>query len=199
MIRSADDFFGQYLKRYLEQNRAAAMLAESLRQCGVGIMPLVDHCTLRTHDVDQRARQIQELGYRYDKNIGTLEFDTWWAKVYRKPGYPALFIDQAFSGDRGKTSLIPEWVEAYGDQCFHHVAILVEDIALAIARMKSMKIEIAGDIVGGPGSDLRQVFTQPEIKNGKAFTVLELIERHNGYDGFLPPQADGLMESTRLA
>ena len=44
----------------------------------------------------------------------------------------------------------------------------------------------------------KQIFTQPEMKNDKVYTVLELIERHNGYQGFLPPQADGLMESTRL-
>ena len=29
--------------------------------------------------------------------------------------------------------------------------------------------------------------------------ILELIEQHNGYEGFLPPQANGLMESTRSA
>jgi len=34
---------------------------------------------------------------------------------------------------------------------------------------------------------LRQIFSKPEIKNGLAFTVLELLERHNGYEGFLPP------------
>jgi len=45
---------------------------------------------------------------------------------------------------------------------------------------------------------LRKVFTKPEIKDGYVFSVMELIERHNGYTGFLPPQADGLMESTRL-
>ncbi len=29
--------------------------------------------------------------------------------------------------------------------------------------------------------------------------ILELIEQHNGYEGFLPPQANELMESTRSA
>lgn len=199
MIHSADDLFAQYIKTYLQKNRAARMLVDSLTQCGVGFMHLVDHCAIRTHDVDQRAQQALEFGYRYDDKIGRVEFDTWWAKVFRKPGYPTLFIDQAFAGERGRESLIPAWVEAHGDQCFHHTAILVEDIEAAIAHLKSRGIKIPGEIVGDPGSDLRQVFTQPEIKNGTTFTVLELIERHNGYDGFLPPQADGLMESTRPA
>jgi hypothetical protein len=32
--------------------------------------------------------------------------------------------------------------------------------------------------------------------NGAAFSVIELTERHEGYLGFSPPQADGLMKST---
>jgi 4-hydroxyphenylpyruvate dioxygenase-like putative hemolysin len=132
-----------------------------------------------------------------DKGLGRLEFQNWWAKVYRKDGYPTLFIDQAFDGERGKGSLIPQWVMAHGDRCFHHIAVLVEEIESAVSSMKEMGIEAAGEIVGEPGSDLRQVFTKPELKEGEVFTVLELIERHHGYTGFLPPQADGLMESTR--
>ncbi|NIQ01858.1 MAG: hypothetical protein GWM98_16855, partial [Nitrospinaceae bacterium] len=137
------------------------------------------------------------MGFRYDEAIGVLEFDSWWAKVYRKPGYPALFIDQAYDDDRGQTSLIPEWVNHHGDECFHHIAILVEEIEAAIQSLQSRGFQTAGPIVGERGSDLRQVFTEPEMKNGRVYTVLELIERHNGYPGFLPPQADGLMESTR--
>ncbi len=67
--------------------------------------------------MDKRAEQVVELGFVHDDSIGILEFDNWWAKVYRK--------------------------------------------------------------------------------DGKVFSVLELIERRNGYTGFLPPQADGLMKSTR--
>ena len=160
-------------------------------------MPLVDHCTLRTLDVDERAREVIDLGFQYDESIGVLEFDKWWAKVYRKPGYPALFIDQAFSGERGKDSLIPAWVKAHGDECFHHIAILVEDIEIAMTAMNAHNIQFAGEIVGERGTDLRQIFTKPEERNGEVYSVLELIERHNGYAGFLPPQADGLMESTR--
>ena len=192
-----DRLMEDYLRRFLEGNRAARHLAEGLDRLGVGLAPLVDHCTIRTHDVDQRARSFLEMGYRYDEGIGVLEFNTWWAKVYRQPGYPALFIDQAFEGARGRESLIPEWVDAHGDQCFHHIAVRVEDIERAMAALRRDGFEFAGEVVGAPGTDLRQVFTRPEMKDGKVYTVLELIERHHGYEGFLPPQADGLMESTR--
>ena len=196
-MKSLDQLLSKYLEQFLEENRVARELAIGLKQTGVGIGPLIDHCTIRTHDVDSRARQFQDLGYAYDKNIGVLEFDNWWAKVYRKPGHPALFIDQAFSDARGLQSLIPEWVDHHGDQCFHHIAILVENIEDAIEALNNKGFEMAGQIIGENGSDLRQVFTDPEIKNGRVYSVLELIERHNGYQGFLPPQADGLMESTR--
>ena len=197
MNSSTDKFFSSYINKFLTGNSAARNLAESLNATGVGFMPLVDHCTLRTFDVDERAREAIDLGFSYDESIGVLEFDKWWAKVYRKPGYPSLFIDQAYSGVRGQDSLIPGWVKAHGDQCFHHIAILVEDIETAMTAMKPQNIQFAGKIVGEPGTDLRQIFTQPEMRNGEVYSVLELIERHNGYAGFLPPQADGLMESTR--
>jgi len=197
MNPSADNFFSRYIDDFLTGNGAARNLAKSLKITGVGLMPLVDHCTLRTLDVDERAQEAIDLGFQYDYSIGVLEFDKWWAKVYRKPGYPSLFIDQAFSGERGEGSLIPGWVKAHGDQCFHHIAILVEDIELAMTAMNSQNIQFAGKIVGERGTDLRQIFTKPEERNGEVYSVLELIERRNGYAGFLPPQADGLMESTR--
>lgn len=190
-------FVNGCVERYLAGNAAARTVAGALRQCGVGLMPLVDHCAVRTHDVAKRAEEVEALGYRYDENTGVLEYDNWWARVYRKPGYPALFIDQAFAGSRGKNSLIPGWVDAHGDLGFHHIAVLVEDIETAIAKLQASGVRFAGSIVGDHGTDLRQIFTEPEVKNGKVFTVLELIERRNGYAGFLPPQANDLMESTR--
>ena len=196
-MSTLDQLIEDYLGRFLEGNRAAADFAEQLIRCGAGWLPLVDHCTIRTLDVDARSRQFVDLGYGYDEKIGILEFDHWWAKVFRKPGYPALFIDQAYDGKRGEKSLIPKWVKAHGDHCFHHIALLVEDIEVAIKAIEERGFNVAGQIVGDPGTDLRQVFTEPEMKNGEVFTVLELIERHHGYEGFLPPQADGLMESTR--
>jgi len=196
-MKVLDQLLANYIKQFFEGNSVGREMANSLKLAGVGIAPLIDHCTIRTRDVDSRAKPFQELGYAYDENIGVLEFDSWWAKVYRKPGHPALFIDQAFSDARGNQSLIPEWVDHHGDQCFHHIAILVENIDGAIETLISKGFKIAGAIIGDAGSDLRQVFTEPEIRNGQVYSVLELIERHNGYQGFLPPQADGLMESTR--
>jgi hypothetical protein len=59
----------------------------------VGLLPLIDHCTIRTHDVEKRSQAFLEQGFACDQSIGVLEFDSWWAKVYRKLGWPVLLID----------------------------------------------------------------------------------------------------------
>ncbi len=188
-----------YIHDFARNNSAACVVADGMRVLGIGLRPIVDHITFRTLDVDKRAKEFIQAGYEYDAHLGIIEYENWWAKVYRKAGYPAVFIDQAYSGARGKGSLIPEWVRAFGDQVLHHVAIKVDDIETAIFYLEKQGVQFAGSIVGDRGTDLRQIFSKPEMKSGKSFTVLELTERHRGYKGFLPPQADGLMESTRAS
>jgi hypothetical protein len=143
-----DVFFADYISRFLSENEAARYIANELSNCGVGLMPLIDHCTLRTLDVDKQAEDLFPLGFSHDQTLGTLEFDNWWAKIYRKPGYPSLFVDQTFAGERGVASLITDWVHTHGDQCFHHIDILVEDIDHAIEKMKSRKIEFLVILLG---------------------------------------------------
>ncbi len=178
---------------YVARNRAAGILKEMLDETGVGFSPVIDHVTIRTLDIDRGAEPFVKLGYVYDE---TLQYDDWYAKVYRKVGYPALFVDQAYPDARGKTSIIPGWVNTFGDKVFHHVAVRVENIEEAVARLKQKGVVFAGTIVGAPGGSLRQIFSAPETVDGQPFSVLELAERHRGYQGFLPPQADTLMKSS---
>lgn len=191
--RELDGLLERMVTEYVARNRAAKILKGLLDEAGVGFYPVVDHVTLRTLDIDRRAEQFVALGYAFDE---TLEYDDWYAKVYRKSGYPALFVDQAYGGDRGKSSIIPGWVNIFGDKVFHHVAVRVEDIDKAVERLKKNGVIFAGNIVGATGGQLRQIFSSPEMVDGQPFTVLELAERHRGYQGFLPPQADSLMKST---
>jgi catechol 2,3-dioxygenase-like lactoylglutathione lyase family enzyme len=178
---------------YIERNRAAGILKTMLDQSGVGFSPVMDHVTIRTLEIDRGAELFVTLGYAYDE---TLQYDDWYAKVYRKVGYPALFVDQAYPDERGKTSIIPGWVDKFGDKVFHHIAVRVEDIEQAVARLQQKGVVFAGKIVGERGGHLRQIFSSPEMIDGQPFTVLELAERHRGYQGFLPPQADSLMKSS---
>lgn len=186
-----------YVQDFVLNNKAARVVYEGLRVVGIGFRPIIDHITFRTLNVEERAREFLDFDYKYDSKLGVIEYDNWWAKVYRKPGYPTIFIDQAFDGAKGKGSLIPEWVKSFGDKVLHHVAIQVSDIESAIFFLEKQGVAFAGSIVGDRDTDLRQIFTQPELRGGKPFSVLELAERHRGYSGFLPPQAQGLMESTR--
>ncbi len=191
--RELDGLLARMVGEFLRRNQAATTLQTMLDEAGVGFTPVIDHVTVRTLDIDRRAEPFIALGYAFDE---TLEYDDWYAKVYRKPGYPALFVDQAYGGDRGRTSIIPGWVQQFGDQVFHHVAVRVENIETAVRQLKQKGIVFAGNIVGARGDALRQIFSSPEMIEGHPFSVLELAERHRGYLGFLPPQADSLMKST---
>ncbi|MGE3977478.1 MAG: VOC family protein [Nitrospira sp.] len=191
--RELDDLMEKMVAAYVARNRAAGVLKTMLDETGVGFSPVIDHVTIRTLDIDRGAEPFVKLGYAYDE---TLQYDDWYAKVYRKVGYPALFVDQAYPDARGKTSIIPGWVNKFGDKVFHHVAVRVEDIEKAVERLKQKGVVFAGNIVGAAGDQLRQIFSSPEMIDGQPFSVLELAERHRGYQGFLPPQADSLMKSS---
>ena len=192
-VDTLDALISRMIDDYVSRNRAATVLREMLDAAGVGFYPVADHLTLRTLDIDRRAEEYTILGYHYSE---TLQYDDWYAKVYRREGYPALFVDQAYPDERGRTSIIPGWVKTFGDQVFHHVAVRVDDIEKAIERLKAKGVIFTGQIVGARGGPLRQIFTSPEMIDDRPFSVLELAERHRGYQGFSPPQADSLMKST---
>jgi hypothetical protein len=105
-------------------------------------------------------------------------------------------VDQAYDGERGKTSIIPGWVKQFGDRTLHHIAVRVEDIEISMQRLAAKGVKFAGQIVGDRRGPLRQIFTVPEQVDGHAFSVLELAERHRGFQGFSPPHANSLMQST---
>jgi len=181
---------------YLNTNKSAFKVVEQIKQAGVGWFQMIDHITFRTHNIEKKAQEIKVFGYVYEE---TLEFKNWWGNIYSLKGMPLVFIDQSYEGKKGEGSLIKEWVDDFGDEGLHHLAILVENIEESVDFFISkLNIEFSSGIYGDPKANLRQIFTKPEIKNGKAFSVLELIERNNGYLGLLPPQADKLMESTRI-
>ena len=189
-----EKLFVHLIDDYVSRNSAAGLLKTKLDETGVGFIPVVDHITIRTMDIDRRAEEFLALGYTYSE---TLSYEDWFAKVYRMAGYPALFIDQGYADHRGESSIIPGWVKQFGDQTLHHIAVRVEDIERAIDRLRAAGVTFTGEIVGPRGGLLRQIFTAPERVDGQSFSVLELTERHQGFQGFSPPQADGLMKSTR--
>ena len=84
---------------YLATNSAARTLRDALVEADVGFWPVMDHLTIRTTDIDERAPvgrpwlpSIQDPGVRGLVREGL-----------PLPGYPAMFIDQAYADERGKT------------------------------------------------------------------------------------------------
>jgi hypothetical protein len=166
----------------------------SLRAAGVGLRPVIDHIAFRTLHVDKRAEEFIRYGYQHTE---TIEYGNWFARVYRRPGFPTLFIDQPYPKPRGEGSVIGEWVDRFGDHFPHHIAVLVEDIDAAVERMKEWEVGFAEPIKGHHGGPLRQVFTAAQLRDKIPYTVLELVERHFGFAGFAARQSHDLMESTR--
>ena len=181
------------LKEYFESNEAARIFVDQAGKKGWPV--IVDHITFRCMDVEERAKEFLQKGFEYRNELIEYPDQGWWAKVYRKEGYPSIFIDQAYTDEKGKKSLLPHWVSLFGENILHHIAVIVEDIEEAIAVMKEGGVEFSGNIVGPKGTRLRQIFSASEVRKGEAYSVLELTER-NQYDGFVPEQADGLMQSS---
>jgi len=181
------------LRDYFESNEAARIFVEQAVRKGWPV--IIDHITFRCMDVEARAKEFLQIGYEYRDEHIEYSDQGWWAKVYRKPGFPSIFIDQAYTDERGEKSLLPHWVAVFGDNVLHHIAVIVQDIEEAIEVMEEAGVEFSGDIVGPRKTRLRQIFSASEVRRGEAYSVLELTER-NQYEGFVPEQADGLMQSS---
>ncbi len=183
----------ELLVQYFTENEAARAFLSVARE--TGWPATIDHITIRCRNVEEMAREFSKIGYRDNNELIEYPDQGWWAKVYRKPDYPALFLDQAYDDDRGKKSILPGWIDTFGDRILHHIAFRVEDIEKAVQAMKTRGIEFSGKLIGAWGSRLRQIFTAAEVRQGQAYSVLELTERNN-YEGFVPEQADSLMQSS---
>lgn len=181
------------LEEYFANNAAARIYLTIARE--LHWTATVDHLTIRCWSIERRAREFLALGYRDPGEVIEYPDQGWWAKVYRREGYPALFIDQAYDDERGKKSILPEWVATFGEAVLHHIAVRVPDIEAAKEAMEKKGVEFSGSIVGARKTRLRQIFTAAEVRKGRAYSVLELTERNN-YEGFYPEQADSLMQAS---
>lgn len=192
-LACGDPLINDLVSHYARGNCAARIYADISDAQGWSFV--IDHVAVRCLQVETRAQVFLDAGYAFQNESVEYPDQGWWAKVYRKSGQPVVFVDQAYEDARGEKSIIPAWVKRFGDKYLHHIAVLVDDIDQAVAVLKTHGVQFAGEVVGSPGSRLRQVFTASEVREGAAYTVLELTER-NGYTGFYPDQANALMQSS---
>ena len=65
-------FFADYISRFLSKNEAALYIANELSNFGVGLMSLIDDCTIRTLDVDKSAGKLLLIEFFHDQALVTL-------------------------------------------------------------------------------------------------------------------------------
>ena len=179
-----DNALKKYINDFIAGNKAAQTISKGLKVLGIGLRPVIDHITFRTHDVKSRAKEFLDFGYALDTSVGKIKYKKVWAEIYRKHGYPTISLEQPFEGERGKKCDVSEWIKKFGENVAHHIAIQVEDVNQAVFYLEKQGIPFVNYRGGKKGSVLRKVMTSPEIKDGKEYTLLELIERHFGYSGF---------------
>ena len=189
---------------YFEKNLAARKYAEVCQEKGWDCV--TDHLTVRTYNIDKAAQEYIKLGYKYDETID-YHNEGWFAKVYRHPTFPALFVDQSYDDAKEDLKIIKSWVDKFGDKEFHHIAVLLPqgvEMEEAIDHLKKKGINFPGKVTGPKGTRLRQIFTQAETINDFPYSVLELAQRNKDsktgkiYTGFIHEQADSLMKDSVL-
>ena len=189
---------------YFEKNSAARKYAEVCEENGWECV--LDHLTVRTYDVNKAAQRYTKIGYTYGEKVD-YKNEGWWANVYRHTKYPSLFVDQTYEGASPEQQIIKKWVDKFGDEEFHHIAVLLPqgvEIEKAIDLLKKKGVNFPGKITGPKGTQLRQIFTQAEVIDNFPYSVLEFAQRNKDpktgktYEGFITVQADSLMKDSVL-
>lgn len=179
-------------------NDDARSVLRAIRDSGFDPLALVDHCTIRTQNIKSVAKKLKAEGFEKVNN-GSIDMGDWFLWSFYRPGYPIVVADQAHYKNKSSTGggkIIHDWVEQFGDEQFHHIAIRVEEIRLAAAKWIQWGVSFSGDIVSDKQTGLKQVFTEPMLRRCLPYTVLEFIERPPGCVGLVVPNADKLVLSS---
>lgn len=184
---------------YVMGNRNACLILHTIREHVFDPRALVDHCTIRTLDIESVAKKLYTLGFEKIPG-GAIDMVDWILQPFQKPGYPIIVVDQPHQ-DRlfqiGGGKIIGDWVVMFGDEQFHHIALRVENIFGAVKVWRELGVSFAGDIVCDKETGLKQIFTKAVERDGNPYTVLEFIERPPGCTGLVVPNANQLVWSIR--
>ncbi|MBI5004647.1 MAG: hypothetical protein HZC04_00460 [Candidatus Lloydbacteria bacterium] len=193
-----ESFLEYYFKLYVMGNHDARSVLRAMRDSGFDPSALVDHCTIRTQNIKSVAKKLNTQGFEKVKD-GSIDMGDWFLWSFYRPGYPIVVADQAHYKNQSSTGggkIIHDWVERFGDEQFHHIAIRVEEIYQAVTKWTSWGVSFSDGIVCDKQTGLKQVFTKPILSHGYPYTVLEFIERPPGCTGLVVPNADKLVLSS---
>ncbi|MFA6600299.1 MAG: VOC family protein [Candidatus Omnitrophota bacterium] len=189
---SAEALARAVIDRFVEHNRAAKVIANDLRVIGVGLRPVVDHLAFFTANIHKRAAEFTACGYAPKGSGGSMKGSCWHARVYARPGYPSVMLFEPAAGSKG---CVEKWLHAFGEEVPHHLAVKVDNLENAIFYLEKQGIPFAGSALGSKDAKLRQIFASPDMKDRRPYTVLELTERHGGYEGFVEAHTCDLLKS----
>ena len=163
----------------VSRNRAAKILRGLLEEAGVGFYPVVDHVTCArstsTGAPSSSFRSVMRTMKRCSMTTGT-------PRSIGRPAIPPCSWIRPMRTPAARPASFPAGSPPSATRSFTWPSG-VEDIDRAVARLKSN------------GWNLRRRrrsrrratapdFSAPELVNGQPFTVLELAERHRGYQDF---------------
>lgn len=195
----ARSFLDSYFSEYVLDNPDARSIMRQIGECRFDARALVDHCTIRTLDIESVAKELYAIGF--EKMHGeAVDMGDWFLQPFQKHGYPVIVVDQPREGrlfQSGGGEIIDNWVKTFGGERFHHIAIRVESIFGAVKVWREKGISFVGDIVCDKETGLKQIFTKAVAREGNPFTVLEFIERPPGCTGLVVPNANQLVLSVR--
>jgi len=60
---------GEYVADYVSKNHAATIVRDALEEIGIGLFPVLDHITVRTLSIDERAQEFLGHGYAYSETL----------------------------------------------------------------------------------------------------------------------------------
>ncbi|EFK97065.1 hypothetical protein LDC_0900 [sediment metagenome] len=166
------------LKKYAEafalQNHAAKVVMRGLSLVGVGLRPVLDHIAFRTLHLKQREQEFLDLGYEKDVTAKVLLKKGHGMEVFRRGCAAAIILEHPHE----KSGL--DWIAAFGDREPYYLAVRVEDLDEAVFCLEKQGIGFLRPMAGHRDDHLRQVAAVPEMKNGKEYSHLVLVERHAG-------------------
>lgn len=174
-------FLKQQAEAFASHNQAAKVVVRGLSLVGIGVRPILDHFIFRTVHLKQREQEFLDLGYEKDITPKIISKKGHSVEVFRKGCAAALLLEHP----HGKEGL--DWIERFGDKDPYCMALRVEDIDEAAFRLEKQAVGFLRPAVGHHEDSLRQIATVPEIKDGKEYSHLVLVERHAGDPRFYAP------------
>lgn len=177
-IKGLESVFRKYAEEFAAVNPAAKVILRGVDLVGIGIRPVLDHFIFRTLHPEERIREFLELGCVKDPFAKVLPGKRFRTEVCRLNGFPAVLVEDVRDREA------QDWVKAFGDQAPYVMAVRVESVEDAALHLEKQGVGFLRPPAGKIGEQVRAIASLPVFRDGKALSVLVLVERHAGNPGY---------------